>query len=446
MATDEVCRKILALCLLEPEFYYTVQSYLTADFFKGTQFLPIIYKLFRNYTDSFFVIPDKNTFTDFIKEQLTSYGKEDKMEALHPVLEELYGYKTDLTVAQAIPYYLRVVQNDQVKRNLQEGFIPALQDLLETGDSLTDYHALLTSLEQALVPVQKRTIQNTHFDLFDAAKVMEIAGKTLSPQRLRQIIPTPIPTINKHMDGGAMPGEIYFVLGSDKSGKTMFVVQWAFTAFKLGKRVLLVNTEMDDSRMVQRYLQFIFQKPVEYLREHWETLHEQYERDFIAKYAGLGLQNFMTYTIKNKERGMAEVYDFMYKERTIYGRDYDFVVIDYTDNLTKALAVRTHVGLGAELGYADMKEIAMTFNCAVVSPGQYSNEAIERMKRGEAVQSHMTTGSTKKKDHTDGTLMIWSTEEMQLRGEVHILLENARNGERVLAACHWNPKIGTFTE
>jgi replicative DNA helicase len=182
-------------------------------------------------------------------------------------------------------------------------------------------------------------------------------------QKNREFLKTGIDKIDGFLDGGLMRKELVVVGGYTGSGKSFLAGQWflnmAMSGFMSAYFSLEISNEMIVSRLIGQIANI---KPT---RVMCGLLNEEEnELRMKAKSKIAPFENFMHFS--------DDIYDLAIIEEAIKKHEYDFVVVDFVQNvLTKEkdeYSAMTRVSL-------EFQRMAKTYNCCIVLISQLSNSA-----------------------------------------------------------------------
>jgi len=136
-----------------------------------------------------------------------------------------------------------------------------------------------------------------------------------------QVIPTCIPTLNKHLRGGYRPTELNILAARPGMGKTTLAIQMALEALKRGRRVVFVSLEMSRVDIKDKMISSLAGRNVEWVREELGFKSEQIKKylDWCKKVDF----SVMTTTGKNVHH-FVNIIEKIHRQKPI-----DLLVIDY---------------------------------------------------------------------------------------------------------------------
>jgi len=180
----------------------------------------------------------------FIEEFFAQYGKMPEKETVEQ------GVKITLPddVPEPLSYYADLLKSRWVENILSKGLDKAV-DKLRVKDS----DGALSDLKDAISKTSKLD-EGGRQGLVDMRETTEIRWKEY--ERIKKLDkidgkPLPWPAIN-HATMGVHNGELWFVVGRLKSGKSWSVVVFAQHFWAMGERVMLITMEMPVDKIQRR--------------------------------------------------------------------------------------------------------------------------------------------------------------------------------------------------
>jgi len=170
--------------------------------------------------------------------------------------------------------YIEEIQTKDITPSARQGFIDHARLLQIANTKKRAYYAALTILQQSA------SVQTSEDDIFAAAETLsqkiKAGGQTVGESSLNAVlsdvaeeieadevaakqgksiqIGTGIPTLTRLLDGGWWKGDLIILAARPSVGKTALMLQFAKTAARNGKPVLLFSLEMTKSRLGRRLI------------------------------------------------------------------------------------------------------------------------------------------------------------------------------------------------
>ncbi len=373
---------------------------------------------------------DKSCQTIFSR--MTDYAGAGKDFDLHILTAELSGH--DGISAGSLTAYLE----GEYSTGKILDYVQQLRDIKFRTDTLNMIQRVRTDPVHEFVPVLQTLIWqyqraiNTDWTLKDA--IVRTLDEIES--RMSGIIdyPTGLQDIDNMM-GGFYPGEITILAGRPSQGKSALAVNFCNHLLGLGKRVLYVDLETSDTKILDRMLSLRTQIPIsDMLRGRIRA--EKYEA--LVKEASTITS--LPFWINDKSgTTVADVYAEVQK------RNIQFMVLDYiqlmadggegSENTTERLGNRTR----------SFKTLAKEAHIPILLVSQL-NRANEYQKDKEPSLASLR-GSGELEQNADNVLMLyWEHiyDEEKNANDNTLLIKKQRHGPVGRINLYWRPDIMLF--
>lgn len=439
-----VAETLLALYLQREDVYFALRNHLEREFFHISPDLKRVYVLLEKFVDRNDTHPTQEAFFHYLGALKTKDAELQK--AIIQTVKRLYDLDIDLEegVKKTVAYYSKILRNATVRHNLVTDFSEVYDRLMTSDDPLEDYRPLFEELNTCLKPLNTDGFGDDFFNLFDLNAMKDGADKVFGDKLRYRRVSTHIPTLNRSMDGGMLPGETAFILGRDKGFKSTFCMNLAMHTMLQRKRALYVNLEIVKERVKQRLFQHVLQKPTKLLRSSHHEVMDNFTSYIKAnKQYEAFAPDFWTPrdpAIRTMDGISAKI-----QERKIQGVHYDLVIIDYVDVLSMIGGIKSE-WQDANANYIAMEQLALLHDTVILSPGQVDNAGIDAMDNNKPMKSYYTTVSKRKKDHCSYLFCNYLNDEMRKRNNIDIVMLASRNEKFLTAHCKVDPTTGRIWE
>lgn len=156
-------------------------------------------------------------------------------------------YTSLLSIAKKLMRFetVRRINSEATKatEEILSGAIDPSEGLIRIGTSLEDMNTRITD--------------NRDYKPF-VDKFRDIAGAALNPEApLADVIPSPWRQLNRYLkDGGIGSGQLVTIAARTSVGKTVMATNWAAHAARLGKKVMYVSLEVDETDIIKRMVSY----------------------------------------------------------------------------------------------------------------------------------------------------------------------------------------------
>jgi len=376
--------KVLGSLLTDKKFILNVRDVLRPSYFDADSHKWIIETLIE-YFDKY-----HTTITlDVLKVELKKIENEVLQVAVKEELRNSYeASKDDLEYVQE--EFSKFCKNQELKNALLES-----ADLLATGD----FELIRSKVENALKAGLDKNIGHEY------NKDIE----TRYREDYRPTIPTPWDLINKNIQGGFGPGDLFIMFGNPGGGKSWAMVAAAAHAVKLGYNVNYYTLELGEDYVGKRFDCYFTGRSIDEInghRDEVETVLENLKGNLIVKeYAPKSA------TISTIKAHIQKCIDVDIKP--------DMVIVDYVDYLkapSKKYAERKDE---IDDVFIAAKGLAKEFQIPVLTPSQ-----VNRMgAKDDIIEGDKAAGSYDKMMVADICLSLSRKKEDKVlgTGRLHIM-------------------------
>lgn len=287
---------------------------------------------------------------------VNSRVKETEAPKYRAVIRKIKKFSlTDETIADGI------VRRFAKRQLLKLGILEAVNSL-NNQDGDVDVISLKNKLDEA-VAVESIEVMEDALDYF------KNPSKRLTDDANEPRIGTYLhPDLDMSLRGGLAGGEIGLVVAPTKIGKTMFLINIAYNATQIGKKVLYVTLELSGKRIAGRLDQLVTKRPWQYIRDHPQIVFSRI-RKLRSKGGGLRIKDSVANKMSPHELSV-------YLERLRKDFEFDMVIIDQMDLMhsPKEFRERRHE-LSSIL--ISLRRIGATFGVPIWTASQANRSAGE---------------------------------------------------------------------
>jgi len=376
--------KVLGSLLTDKKFLLTVRDVLTPDYFDTDSHKWIVENIIK-YFDKY-----HTTVTmDVLKVEVKKIENDILQVAVKEELRNSYEASVD-DLEYVQEEFSSFCKNQELKNALLES-----ADLLETGD----YEAIRSKVENALKAGMDKNIGHEYNKDIETRYRVDY----------RPTIPTPWPAINKNIQGGLGPGDLFIMFGNPGGGKSWAMVAMAAHAVKLGHNVIYYTLELGEDYVGKRFDCYLTGYSIEEVNQHRDEVEQQLKNlkgNLIVKeYAPKSA------TISTIKAHIQKCIDMEMKP--------DMVVIDYVDYLkapSKKYAERKDE---IDDVFIASKGLAKEFKIPVLTPSQ-----VNRMgAKDDIIEGDKAAGSYDKMMVADVCISLSRKKEDKVlgTGRMHIM-------------------------
>lgn len=413
MSTFDVSfqRALLRLCMVEEPFCRQVMRYVEPSFFT-TESLGWCFRTMKRYFDEYGGAPTNSVLR-------TEAGKA-KTEHV-----PLYAYEVEQIIQLAA-----VAEGSYIKSELKE-FIQRNMFTQAHRDSATLYNAGQYDEAYDLTMRSADEIRKVSFDppdrswLFDELEQRQRRRYLSSLDPTAGVYTTGIPPLDGILRGGLHKGELFYILGDAKIGKTTWMINMGFVATRVCRvPVLHFNLEGGTTLVEDRYDSCFSQEL------YWQVKRGEIDttlyREMQAEYQALrGL--LVIRTINDWSVNILDI-EAELKELKVQGFEPEMIIIDYGDLLDQRPGVRADSATAKQLASArDMSTLAKR------GYGIWTGSQVQRPKTkkdtAEAVlRARDIADCYAKVRVASGWGSLNATIEEKKRGEMRLFWEGYRDG------------------
>lgn len=391
-------KDLVCLCVQEDDFIMKYRDVLSPSFLDNEN-IRFLIQIVLNYYDKYKKTPKFDTMQHLLLDFKGSFNEKD-FEELESVAYSIYN--NAVTERQFIvDKVVDFGQRQSMKIAIQKSII-----VLKENKSIKTIQSLIN---EAMVVGSSRDLG---MDFTTA--VLDIPNY-LKDDKIYQRIPTPWERINRSMFGGAGPGELIFVSGGPKYGKSTVLVEFAANAVLLGYPTLYVTLELKEVDVLIRTACRVFNfTPNQVLAQYHECLPAIKESLIAQNLFRIKFFPTKTLTVDNLRAYVSYL-----------GTSIDFkpkvIVVDYADRLMYK-GDDAYKGMGEV--YDDLIKLGSDRECLMVTASQ--------LGRGQYRDTDSDAGgisdSWLKFANCDLALIMRQTKEEKLCGLVRLFVAGARRG------------------
>ena len=360
--------------IITPDFAYNLLYYGLNTKTERTMFLlKKIHeiKLLKNIN-----IPEfeyKNILNEIISLKLRGFSKEAIMEKLligkdHPIILDLNNSFTRIDEE-----IFDDILQDKIDQYYTSIFI---KHLFTTVVDSNNPDIVLKNIKQQIKKYNKDTDFKTSFKEASLSSE-DVLDSILKPTDVRHLDPG-FPSFRKMFPKGLETQRLYVVGGSTGRGKSVLLHNMAYNLVKNGNNVYHFTLENSLEETINRYLSMVSQVNLSELEENREFVKGKM-KDFMNKAnaeliikeypAGLLTKSDISEYVKNK-----------LSENNIMP---DVIIIDYLD-LMNTFERYKEVRFKLTQIANDLKQLAQTFNCVVLTATQLNRESVRMQTANES--------------------------------------------------------------
>ncbi len=322
--------------------------------------------------------------------RLQAAGDDRQIAAALPYLNEL---------AQAVPSaagmrrYAEIVRERSVLRALV-----ALADEASTqAFRNNDPAAVIDALSTKLLQLERRQTRQEPVALADLVvkamdRLNDVAAGNVPPAW-----PTKIPTLDRLLNGGLMPGRVYVLAARPKIGKSSFALQLGLTMAAQDLPVLALSQEMPASEVTERALANLGE--VDYGRLQRGKLHD-------AEWSGMtdAVERSRALPLWVDDQAALRLSDMRAKARHVRGLK--VLIVDYLQ-LSQGSGTGKGENRNAEIEEISrgLKALAKQLNLAVIVLSQLNRKVDDRADRKPILSDLRDSGAIEQ--DADAIIFLW---------------------------------------
>jgi replicative DNA helicase len=203
-------------------------------------------------------------------------------------------------------------------------------------------------------------------------KAGEIIAKIEADKKHLEFLPTGLSRLDEFLDGGFLRKELIVLGGGTGVGKSYFAGQILFNLAKLGYKTAYFSLEISNEMVVSRFIgQAVNIKPTKMIIG--TLTDEENHKKNKARTEILAHEDYMGF--------YDDIYDFSELTEEIQSKTYDFIVIDFIQNIEVPSMVRVY----ERLTYIarQLQKLAKEKDVCILTVSQLSNEVARGGKDGK---------------------------------------------------------------
>lgn len=413
MSTFDVSfqRALLRLCQIDEPFCAQVMKYITSSFFT-TPSLGWCFRTMKEYRDAYGGCP-----TDAVMRTQARKLSEEKVG--------LYSFEVEEIIKIGIvreASFVRDELKEFIQRNLFSQAHAASAELYNAGKYVEAYDLTMKAAED---------IRAVSFDPPDRSWFFEGLQARQKKRYLHSLDPTAgvyttgVGPLDAILNGGIHKGELFYILGDAKVGKTTWMINMGFVATRVCRvPVLHFNLEGQTSLVEDRY-DACFSQELYWKVKRGDITPHLY-REMQAEYEMLrGL--LVIRTINSWRMNILDV-DAELSELKALGFVPELIIIDYGDLLEQRPGERADSATQKQLASArDMKKLANT-GYAIWTGSQVQRPKAKKDNPEAVLRARDIADCYAKVRIADGWGSLNATQAEKERGEMRLFWEGYRDG------------------
>jgi len=376
--------KVLGSLLTDKAFLLSVRDVLHPEYFDADSHKWVLEQIIR-YFDKY-----HTTVTmEVLKVELKKIDNEVLQVAVKEELRNSYDASTD-DLEYIQEEFSSFCKNQELKNALLES-----ADLLHTGD----FELIRTKVENALKAGMDKNLGHEYNKDIETRYRVDY----------RPTIPTPWPLVNKNIQGGFGPGDLFIMFGNPGGGKSWSMVAAAAHAVQLGYKVNYYTLELGEDYVGKRFDCYFTGKSIDEINEHRDEVEQ-----VIKNLKG----NLIVKEYAPKSASISSIKAHIQKCVDIDLKP-DMVIIDYVDYLkapSKKYAERKDE---IDDVFIAAKGLAKEFKIPVLTPSQ-----VNRMgAKDDVIEGDKAAGSYDKMMVADICLSLSRKKEDKVlgTGRLHVM-------------------------
>lgn len=370
--------KVLGSLLTDKTFMLTVRDVLKPDYFDSDSHKWVVGEIIK-YFDKY-----HTTITmEVLKVEIKKIDNEVLQLAVKEELRNSYEASTD-DLEYIQEEFSSFCKNQELKNALLES-----ADLLNSGD----FELIRSKVENALKAGMDKNIGHEYNKDIETRYRVDY----------RPTIPTPWPQINKNIQGGFGPGDLFIMFGNPGGGKSWAMVAAAAHAVQLGYKVNYYTLELGEDYVGKRFDCYFTGKSIDEINNH---------RDDVEQVLQNLKGNLIVKEYPPKSASISTIKAHIQKCIDIDLKP-DMVVIDYVDYLKAPSKKYSERKDEIDDVFIAAKGLAKEFKIPVLTPSQVNrmgakDDVIEGDKAAGSYDKMMVADlcislSRKKEDKVLGT-------------------------------------------
>lgn len=389
---------LIALTVQESDFMAKYRDVLNPNFLDNER-LRFLLQMVISYHDKYKKPPNLDSMTHLLMEFKGNFTDKEFTE-LNTIIYNLYNShvsERQFIIDKSVEFGQRQALKIAIQKSIH---------ILKEGKGLTQIRGLV---DQALVVGSSRDVG---MDFSDA--ILDVP-RYLKDDKIYDRIPLPWDRVNKSLLGGIGPGELFFVTGGPKYGKSTVLIEVTATAVLLGYPVVYITLELKELDILIRLACRMFNLlPTQILQKYPECL-PIIKSNLIAKNL-LRIKFFPT-----KSVGVPELRTYLNYLGSVTDFSPKIIVVDYGDRL-KFTGDDPYQGMGRI--YDDLIALGNDKEAAVATASQFGRGQY----RSNDPDIDAVSDSWLKFANADLAMVMRQTKQERLCGLVRLYVAGARRG------------------
>ncbi|MBI4863833.1 MAG: replicative DNA helicase [Candidatus Riflebacteria bacterium] len=429
--SNQAEQAVLGSMLLSPEAIERVEHLLRPEeFYKLRHQI-----LFRTMLE----LADKGEAVDLVtlEAALASKGQLEEVGGMN-YLQELFSV---IPTTANVEQYARIVRHKSLLRRLIEVSANISSSCYEEID---DLETLLDRTEAEIFQVTQSRVSRPYFSMKEViTEAYEVVGQLVDRREAVTGIGSGIKDLDD-ITAGFQPSDLIILAARPSMGKTALCLSWAVNMGVYGARkpVLMFSLEMSRTQLAFRLLAMESRIDMQQLRrgmlreEHWSNL---------TTACGI-LSEAPIYIDDSPQISLREMRS---KARRLKAEhDLGIIVVDYL----QLMEVRDKKVESRQLEISQisrgLKALARELNIPVIALSQLSRKVEDRNEKRPMLSDLRESGAIEQ--DADLVMFIYREdrykENTEEKGIAEIIVAKQRNGPLGTVRCHFNEKIGKFSD
>jgi len=264
----------------------------------------------------------------------------------------------------------------------------------------------------------------------------EAIARIQNPESI-DMVPTGLSHLDDALGGGARKGGLYIVLGPQKGGKSIALMNIAVGSARqtANKNVVYYSLEMQEDILMERFVSRMLKKTTKEIRELGDKAIPEYKK---AQNLLGGQILFKQYPTKTASINTIKSH---LNSLIATGFKPDVIIIDYS-NIVKPRIKHNDKRHEYASIYEDMRALAGEYDVPVWS----ADQAVRGANNSKVIMSEATSESHEKTTICDFMASICQTQKEKLAGEARLYVTLNRNGAQdVVIDCRMRKDIALIT-
>lgn len=234
-------------------------------------------------------------------------------------------------------------------------------------------------------------------------------------------------SIDKALSGGIRKGELGFVLGHLKVGKTMILLHLVYTAILEQRHIMYVSLEGTSELIERRMDAKLLQVETNFLRD--SNLDEEVLIGFDAIFEAANKFGGKLQIVQGKifEISVLDIKKEIKAYEIEYGRIPDMIIVDYSDIMIPTTKEHNQEAEKLIQITAELKNLANESKIAIWTAAQADVDSMKRIQKSGKVRWYDMSGSKRRAAIPDIFITLSQSEEEALLSLIRIRLDFARD-------------------